>query len=258
LQGPRGEKGDEGPSGPPGPKGEQGPPGQAGSYPSGSDTSPPVDLKKGVFYLSQKHPDKLVHEGIFTVFNEIDEVRSELNTMLRPNGSQQAPARSCYDLFLCNPKLQEGYYWIDPNLGNPSDALHLYCSKPGCSCLDCNAPEGSSTVQQWSGARDTLFSELGYQLTCSVRSSQLELLRLLSSSAHQVFTLHSSSDLIEFIGANGETLTNEFINIDKTSSSRTDFTLTGDPEMFPVDDFKPQEDKFGFELGRACFCDTLQ
>ena len=72
-------------------------------------TAPPVDLKKGTsFYLSEKHPDKLVHEGIFTVFNEIDIVKSELNAMLRPNGSQQAPARSCYDLFLCNPKLKEG------------------------------------------------------------------------------------------------------------------------------------------------------
>ena len=72
-------------------------------------TAPPVDLKKGTsFYLSEKHPDKLVHEGIFTVFNEIDIVKSELNAMLRPNGSQQAPARSCYDFFLCNPKLKEG------------------------------------------------------------------------------------------------------------------------------------------------------
>lgn len=42
------------------------------------------------------------------MFKEMDEVRRELNAMLKPNGSQQAPARSCYDLFLCNPSLQEG------------------------------------------------------------------------------------------------------------------------------------------------------
>ena len=41
------------------------------------------------------------------------------------------------------------------------------------------------------------------------------------------------------------------------SDSRTDFTLKGDPEWFPVADFVPKhEDKFGFELGRACFCNN--
>ena len=66
----------------------------------------PVDLKS--FYLSDKKPDKMLQEGIFTIFNEIDEMKSELKAMLKPNGSQQAPARSCYDLFLCNPSFEEG------------------------------------------------------------------------------------------------------------------------------------------------------
>ena len=54
------------------------------------------------------HPDKLVNEGMFTIFNELDEMKKELRAMLKPNGSQQAPARSCYDLFLCNPSFSEG------------------------------------------------------------------------------------------------------------------------------------------------------
>ena len=58
--------------------------------------------------MSQKHPDKLIDEGVFTVFNEMEDVRNELRAMLKPNGSQQAPARTCYDLFLCNPSFQEG------------------------------------------------------------------------------------------------------------------------------------------------------
>lgn len=66
----------------------------------------PVDLKS--FYLSDKKPDKMLQEGIFTIFNEIDEMKSELKAMLKPNGSQQAPARSCYDLFLCNPSFEAG------------------------------------------------------------------------------------------------------------------------------------------------------
>lgn len=70
-------------------------------------TPPEVNLK-GTFYMSEKHPDKLVNEGMFTIFNEMDEIKSELTAMLKPNGSQQAPARTCYDLFLCNPSFQEG------------------------------------------------------------------------------------------------------------------------------------------------------
>ena len=50
----------------------------------------------------------MLQEGIFTIFNEIDEMKSGLNAMLKPNGSQQAPARSCYDLFLCNPSFEAG------------------------------------------------------------------------------------------------------------------------------------------------------
>ena len=76
---------------------------------------PPVDLKG--FYASQKQGDKLFQEGIFTIFNEIDEIRVELDTMLKPNGSQVAPARSCYDLFLCQPSFTQGAYGM---LYNPS------------------------------------------------------------------------------------------------------------------------------------------
>lgn len=41
------------------------------------------------------------------------------------------------------------------------------------------------------------------------------------------------------------------------SNSRIDYTLNGDPEWFPLADFVPTEDKFGFEFGRACFCNDL-
>ena len=137
------------------------------------------------------------------------------------------------------------------------------------------------------------------QLHCPFPSDQLSLLRLLSSSANQLFSYYPSSQSeLSFVGANGETLEadSEHINVDKVSraegvkilcmlckdwfflikhltnhyfsffarvrslqlsSSRTDFTLSGEPEWFPLDDFVAQEDDFGFSLGRACFCDTI-
>ena len=57
-----------------------------------------------------------------------------------------------------------GYYWIDPNVGNPSDAVQVYCRKPGCSCLDCDAPPNSASKQEWTGATNKYFTELGYEV----------------------------------------------------------------------------------------------
>lgn len=68
---------------------------------------------KGDFYISDKMPgDKLFQEGMLTFFSEVEMIRSTLNNVLKPNGSQAAPARSCYDLFLCNPDLAEGHIVI--------------------------------------------------------------------------------------------------------------------------------------------------
>lgn len=218
-----------------------------------------MDNLKGQFYLSDKQGDKLFQEGVFTIFNEIDQMKNELDSMLRPNGSQSAPARSCYDLFLCNPKLQEGYYWIDPNLGSPSDAAQVYCSRPGCSCVDYNIPE--ERAHTWSGQQGTPFSELphSFQLTSEMAEDQLSLLRLLSSHGWQMFSFESSGsgEEMEFIMANGEVVRAGEFAVDKLSDLRTAITLEGEPELFPMEDFITKADKFGFELGRSCFCNSL-
>lgn len=206
--------------------------------------------------MSEKHPDKLINEGVFTIFNELDSIRNELKAMLKPNGSQQAPARSCYDLFLCNPSFEEGYYWIDPNVGNPRDAIQVYCSRPGCSCLDCETPDNSAQSQNWPGVKDSLFSSLGQHMTCPISVDQLSLLRLLSSNAHQVFTLHNSKTQVDFYGTEGKEITD--VSKEPLGKSRTDFILRGEPEWLPLEDFIPHDDTFGFELGRACFCNQLE
>ena len=71
-------------------------------------TFPPGNLKAD-FYISQDAPgDKFLNEGVLTIFNEVDQIRNALNAVMMPNGSQASPARSCYDLFLCNPTFEEG------------------------------------------------------------------------------------------------------------------------------------------------------
>jgi len=39
--------------------------------------------------------------------------------MKRPKGTKEAPGRTCRDLLKANPDIEDGEYWIDPNLGSP-------------------------------------------------------------------------------------------------------------------------------------------
>ena len=97
-----------------------------------------MDLKAGTkFYLSEDAgSDKLFNEGVVTIYNELDTLKHSLRELMRPNGTRNNPARTCYDLFLCYSLYEEGYYWIDPNLGSNDDAIEVYCTKPGCSCVN--------------------------------------------------------------------------------------------------------------------------
>ena len=227
------------------------------------NTAPATSDLKGRFYLSQQqNGDQLFQEGVFTIFNEIDEIRRNLNQLMRPNGSQSSPARSCYDLFLCNRALSEGYYWIDPNLGSIDDAVQVYCSKPGCSCLDCS--HKASKMRQWAGfeggAKSFTQLEGGFGLQCPVHSDQLGLLQLLSTHASQRLTYVSKANTESVV-----VLTNTGLKLPTTDShiqstkmaDRTEFQVTGEPEWFPIADFVPGSDKFGFELSQACFCNEL-
>ena len=52
-----------------------------------------------------------------------------------------------------------GNYWIDPNVGSTSDAIQVYCKRPGCSCIDYDLPDKTEPIQWWD-AGDKPFSQL--------------------------------------------------------------------------------------------------
>lgn len=112
---------------------------------SPSQQVPPLDLKGPSYYIGQG-TDKLFNEGVLTIYNELDAIKQNLRELLKPNGTRSNPARSCYDLFLCNPDFLEGQYWIDPNLGSVDDAIPVHCVRPGCSCVECSDRSKSDIV----------------------------------------------------------------------------------------------------------------
>lgn len=119
-----------------------------------------------------------------------------------------------------------GYYWIDPNLGSADDSMNVYCTKPGCSCVQCNnnvsvctcsigtnmycciGPEYQKrttetsykckTNQKYSTLICLILFHCVFQIQCEISEDQLGLLQLLSGHAHQTLSYHCSSPIVGF------------------------------------------------------------
>jgi hypothetical protein len=273
-QGPLGPSGDQGLTGPPGAKGEKGETVTITiTQPLGNEL-PPLDLKSGTtFYMSENGGDSQLSEGMITAYAELDVIKNTLREILRPNGSRSNPARTCYDLFLCNPMYSEGNYWIDPNLGSIDDAVNVYCSKPGCSCI--HAIDNDSPV----------ISKIEYKLEMKyqIPFDQLSMLQLLSADASQTLSyrcnrqVESQSEGLKLQGINGDDMTLRNKNIKFESDGcqlasldegagwfsrqyKSDMSLSGSPDWFPISALIPdhRHRELGVQVGLACFCNEYE
>lgn len=110
----------------------------------------------------QDYHEKLMYMELSTIEKELNKIdEAEL-------GSEERPARSCYDLKLEMPHAESGMYFIDPNLGSPLDSIKTYCSFATSLTYTC--------VQN-----DTTTSQLGY-------------LNLLHKTASQKISLPCDAD----------------------------------------------------------------
>ena len=62
---------------------------------------------------------------LITVYTDIYNMRIELEKIKKPIGTRNSPARTCQDLHYGHPQMKDGFYWIDPNLGMPDDAVKV-------------------------------------------------------------------------------------------------------------------------------------
>ena len=49
------------------------------------------------------------------IFQDIDDLKAELDQIQFPNGGREAPARSCKDLYLAHPEFKDGMYPVEKN-----------------------------------------------------------------------------------------------------------------------------------------------
>lgn len=100
---------------------------------------------------------------------------SVIESIKKPLGTRENPARVCKDLLDCHHKLTDGQFWIDPNLGCTSDAIEVFCNftAGGQTCLH---PQASN------------------KMVFGMGKVQMKFLHLLSTEASHSITVHCLSD----------------------------------------------------------------
>lgn len=115
--------------------------------------------------------DYLMLDQETQIFKTLHYLSTLIHSIKNPLGAQENPARMCRDLFECEHRLNDGTYWIDPNLGCSSDNIEVTCNftSGGQTCLK---PVAVSKL------------ETGVSLI------QMNFIHLLSSEAVQIITIH--------------------------------------------------------------------
>uniref|UniRef100_A0A3P9KGC7 Fibrillar collagen NC1 domain-containing protein n=1 Tax=Oryzias latipes TaxID=8090 RepID=A0A3P9KGC7_ORYLA len=178
--GPKGEQGLQGQSGPPGKKGFKGGTGIQGPKGDRGPKGQPVCITaihvERITQTNLRRTNKplmdlpMLDQGA-EIFKTLHYLSNLIQTLKNPLGTRDNPARICRDLYSCEQKLNDGTYWIDPNLGCSSDTIEV----------SCNFTEGGQTcIKPVTASKPTV----------TVGRVQMNFLHLLSSEAVQHIIIH--------------------------------------------------------------------
>merc|ERR1740131_565202 len=204
AEGPAGPKGTTGSTGPKGDRGLPGPPGASG--PPGELPLLPPDIlfQRDAPYRSKREvrgdnaegksrPQKDEDVDLITVYTDIYNIKIELEKIKKPLGTRNSPARTCQDLHYGHPQMNDGFYWIDPNLGVTDDAVRVYCNMTagGETCVYPDVHASRMPNIPWRKSHNGWYSTLrgGFRISYdSLGPVQMTFLRLMSRQAYQNFT----------------------------------------------------------------------
>ncbi len=179
LEGPPGPKGVMGPAGAkgdPGPQGVQGSPGPPGELPllppdilfqrdepsSSNDHRHRREVRGDLGDRPSVMPQEVSEDlDLVTVYTDVYSMRVELERMKKPLGTRNNPARACRDLWQGHPQLEDGYYWVDPNLGMVDDAIKVFCNmSTGETCVFPDVHASKMPNIPWRKSREGWYSTL--------------------------------------------------------------------------------------------------
>ncbi|CAG2206030.1 COL5AS [Mytilus edulis] len=302
--GPKGEQGLDGPKGNIGPAGPMGPPGEQQAFPAelgrymnqgdkagsnGRRRRSVPDFQSDMAIMVEDMGSKQVElkEGVTLVvsrlFSQIDQLRAEVKKIRYPTGQEDSPAPTCRDIQMVHEDAKDGWYWVDPNLGSPSDAMKVWCNMEagGQTCVHPLKKSAGEPLKAWPRKKDgnPFFSEMKGGSTIEYPDEvQLAFLRLSSLEASQKFTYYCKKSIawfdsemsnydqaITLEGYNKEKIdTTDVSNVndgcaDRSGEGKTIFDVyASDVSILPIMDFAPKDygadgQEFGFEAGPVCF-----
>lgn len=240
----------------------------------------------------KKKPKDDLAPKFLDMYSSIYTMRQELDRMRRPLGIRENPARTCKDLWFAHQQFEDGYYWIDPNLGMTDDAIYVFCNmtSKGETCVHPDKHSSQMPNIPWRKENGQLdwYSNLrgGFRISYeTVGVAQMKFLRMLSEVAYQNFTytcmnsiawFNSNSEnfdlSLKFLGENDAEMAYEshpsirpqvLVDGCRTgrSKSETIFEIrTKKLDNLPIIDFYPTDyggngyqQAFGFQMGPVCF-----
>lgn len=223
------------------------------------------------------------------MYSSIYSMRQELDRMRKPVGTRENPARTCKDLWYGHQQFENGWYWVDPNLGMTDDAIYVYCDMKagGETCVHPDIHSSQMPNIPWRKENDKTdwYSNLrgGFRISYETAGAvQMKFLRILSQEAYQNFTYTCMNSVawfnsntenydssIKFLGENDMEVGYETPGAKPNvvsdgcrtgrSKSETVFEIrTKKVEYLPLIDFYPvdygqQQQAFGFQMGPVCF-----
>jgi len=125
---------------------------------------------------------------------KMEELKTTVSKLEKPNGSQMNPARTCRDIKSYYPESSSGEFWLDPNRGCASDAIKVNCTFGEDEITTCVNAKTEIREDAWSQKMSHArkwFSEdhnLG-SIEYEADMSQLSYLSYLSREAFQEVTV---------------------------------------------------------------------
>ncbi|PNJ21439.1 COL24A1 isoform 5, partial [Pongo abelii] len=140
--------GPQGPRGQPGPPGPPGAPGPRKQMDINAAIQALIESNTALQMESYQNTEVTLIDHSEEIFKTLNYLSNLLHSIKNPLGTRDNPARICKDLLNCEQKVSDGKYWIDPNLGCPSDAIEVFCnfSAGGQTCLP---PVSVTKKERW-------------------------------------------------------------------------------------------------------------
>lgn len=132
------------------------------------------------------------------VIKAYKKLKATFEEFAKPDGDQKTPAKTCKDLFIAHPDKPSGEYWVDPNSGDPKDAILVHCDRDTSATCVQPKPTTSSETFYETAEREVWFSDipsLGFHFTYKADSNQISFLQMLSSKANQNITYNCFNSL---------------------------------------------------------------